>query len=509
MPKPNDAFMKELKAALPPYNDSILPALKSARRNPELNARFKATLALSKIFILRLNTSGQILAIPANLSGTKQDCAACFSSPHRAMLAWAKIVRTRDLKGVVPAVESADLHRFFADALATGFMIYLNYESLPDESYIFNREEIADFLFSLAPPSADQPTSAPPPHGRIQGREMRRSKQGREVISTIDSKKPIPEIDFDIPKTKYQMAAIFEVSENEISKQMADLDHKRILDLDSHRISLDESPKAPLYYDSLVLFHIGCQIDGARGEEFRRWFVELIYQFWRGKAADEAEIAALREEAASRSKTILGLEGEMREKGKTIEALQSAIKQLNQEISDQNRLMADLKNVPETAGAWDLLESTLETVMQARLAAAARFAATLVFHERVDRAIKDFSLNQNKTAAVAAARIFKALATNLYPAKFVKRSFSEEQFRAETGLEMSMTESKASKRDQAVWESRTCLYHDREITFFPHIKETIDGVEFRIHFQFLDDERKIIVCHAGEHLLNAQTKYMN
>ncbi|MDR1045023.1 MAG: hypothetical protein LBP33_07900 [Candidatus Adiutrix sp.] len=517
--KKDIAFMKAAKAKLPPYNDLILPALKAVRRNPELSglrSQFAEILAQAKIFTLK--NCGRILTVPVEINGTTQLCVTCFSSPHHALLAWAKLSRKGGTQGIVPEIAEERAYQVFLASVEGGFHVYLNFQSVPGESYIYNVEEANDFLLTAPWPSNVNPTfgfaslnakavAGPDKADSHTDRELRRSKQGRDIIIAAASELPFSEIDFDRPMTKHQMAAIFGTSENEIARQMAGLANKGILNISDHSINIAEQDarKTPNHYDSLVAFHIGNQLDAPRGHEFRQWLSGQIYNFWREESALKTENKRLEDQLETAANTVKNLESSIREKDAAFEGLRSAASQLNQENLNLKRLIADLRNDLGAVNAWDFPES----IMDAKRIAAAKYSSKLIFHERVDQSIQDFSLNQNLNAAVSAARIFKALAENLHRSKFEKGSFSEEQFRDETGLEMSMTESKASKRDQAVWESRTCLYNGEEITFFPHVKDTIQGVKFRVHFQFLDQEGKIIICHAGEHLLNAQTKHLS
>ena len=121
----------------------------------------------------------------------------------------------------------------------------------------------------------------------------------------------------------------------------------------------------------------------------------------------------------------------------------------------------------------------------------------------------EFSLSQDLRAAAEAVKMLKALAECLHPLKFELDCFSEERFQNETGIALSMTESRASKRDKAIEETRVCYYQGRQITFYPHLKKSVQGVSMRLHFQFLEHERKIIICHLGGHLPNAKTRYLN
>jgi hypothetical protein len=71
-----------------------------------------------------------------------------------------------------------------------------------------------------------------------------------------------------------------------------------------------------------------------------------------------------------------------------------------------------------------------------------------------------------------------------------------------------MTERRATKRERELEALRTCDYNGKKILFFPHLKSSVQGIEFRIHFQFLDEEKKILICHLGGHLPTSYTRRM-
>ena len=52
-------------------------------------------------------------------------------------------------------------------------------------------------------------------------------------------------------------------------------------------------------------------------------------------------------------------------------------------------------------------------------------------------------------AVTESVRMVKSLALSLHPMKFKSNNFSEERFKDEIGLELSMTESRATKREKA------------------------------------------------------------
>jgi len=378
----------------------------------------------------------------------------------------------------------------------------MNLKNYPDESYCFPISAVKDFLYDFLRPSPSMPSSADiDPH-----RDLRRSKQGRNIVHSEVSKAPISEVDFEMPMTKQQIAAIFEVSENEIARQLSMLTEKKIVDVGQLSISIDspDSRKNIIYYDPVIAFHVGYQLKGMRGEDFRQWLIKLVYEFFTDKATGEVENSGLKDKLEAAEDMVKTQAEALNARDLVLDDLQRAIGRGNQTLLAQTAQIADLKKDLNACGSWDLPES----VMEAKRMAAVRYGSTLIFHERVDQTIADFQLNENLYAAFTAANIFKALAEILHLLKFDQPGFSEEKFNSQTRFILSMTESKASKNHKAIEDSRTCIYEGRAVYFYPHIKAKIQGVDFRVYFQFLDDKKKILICHVGKHLPNAMTQHL-
>ncbi|MDR3203684.1 MAG: hypothetical protein LBV23_02905 [Deltaproteobacteria bacterium] len=184
-----------------------------------------------------------------------------------------------------------------------------------------------------------------------------------------------------------------------------------------------------------------------------------------------------------------------------------ALNLTNQMLQESNKLNAELKTDLMGAGQW-LVPETLNDVVEA---GKRYYSNKLIFHELLNQSISAFAQSDNflKTRMVQeAVKFIKALAEKLHPMKFAdenNNSIDTNAFRNATGIPLSMTERRGTKRDQALEDARTCFYKGEKITFYPHLKSTIQGKEFRLHFQFIENERKILICHLGQHLPTAGT----
>jgi hypothetical protein len=148
------------------------------------------------------------------------------------------------------------------------------------------------------------------------------------------------------------------------------------------------------------------------------------------------------------------------------------------------------------------------TLSEAWQTAANKYSSRLIFdEERIEKGLSIFSAHKNPKIIAEAVKMLHSLAMILHPMKYRVKNFSEELFLAEAGIELSMTESRATKRDKTMDEHRICHYKGREIFCYPHLKSSVGSFPLRLHFQFIDDEEKIIIGHLGGHLPNAMSKY--
>lgn len=489
--------------------DLILTALKTVRRDPKLFDMFNRILAKAQVYTIVKN-GNQAYLVKAPVGDEVCEFMACFSSlrlAEQTLKIYSGISGNNTAAAQIKALNALKL---FFSAARGGLAIYLNPKNIPSERFFFNPDDVRNFLLG---PWALNLNYRPEPKSR---RILSRSRGGRAAVSGEKTRLPIPETDFDRPFTIRQLAEIFGASENIISNEITQLEQNGLVDLSVDSISLDESESgqagATRYFDPVVAFHIGYQIKGPRGDEFRQWHTRLLQEFSGERQSWANEREQLRGQLNEAGQTIQNLEDKLREKTERLAALaalphkdKESLSQITQELALKDKRIAELRADLEAAGEWLYPESVSEACESARL----RYASRLIFHERVAQTVAEFGLNNDLRATAEAVKMFKALAERLHPMKFERDNFSEEQFRDETGIPLSMTESKASKRDKAIEETRVCYYKGRKITFYPHLKRNIQGIQMRLHFQFLSDEKKILICHLGEHLPNAKTKYLS
>ncbi|MDR0355706.1 MAG: hypothetical protein LBJ64_08220, partial [Deltaproteobacteria bacterium] len=184
------------------------------------------------------------------------------------------------------------------------------------------------------------------------------------------------------------------------------------------------------------------------------------------------------------------------------------ISALQHQLHEAKRVNFELSKTLSSSTYWEYPENLFDVVEAAKNL----FSHRLVFHERVKQTIAKFSEGESEKKPrfiQEAIKLLKSLAGPMYNMKFdPNESFSEENFLTRTGIQFAMTEKKGTKRDTAFDGFRTTTWNGKKIQFYPHLKSSVQGVEFRIYFQFLEDERKILICHVGEHLPTPATRKM-
>ncbi len=129
------------------------------------------------------------------------------------------------------------------------------------------------------------------------------------------------------------------------------------------------------------------------------------------------------------------------------------------------------------------------------------FEDKIVIHQRAYDTASNFSGNDNIQCIRCAWRMIYAIATTLHKIVYIERINNiENEFRNRTGLDFSMNEGSQTKKDKKLMKLRCCEYAGDEYEFLPHMKGKKNEGYLRIHVAFVDKEKKILVCHCGEHI---------
>jgi len=101
------------------------------------------------------------------------------------------------------------------------------------------------------------------------------------------------------------------------------------------------------------------------------------------------------------------------------------------------------------------------------------------------------------------------IATTLYDLKFATVNPGDigKLFQEKSGYEYARTEGKQTKNDKNLRRQRTITHNGKDYEIWPHIKKGNDGNKMiRIHFDFDNELRKIVVGYVGLHMDNASTR---
>ena len=81
------------------------------------------------------------------------------------------------------------------------------------------------------------------------------------------------------------------------------------------------------------------------------------------------------------------------------------------------------------------------------------------------------------------------------------------EFQRRSGFELSLTEGKMTKKDQALAELRKITFEGRQWNVSPHVKYGTKPPKcLRVHFALDTDEQRVIVGYCGDHMKTAGTK---
>jgi hypothetical protein len=138
------------------------------------------------------------------------------------------------------------------------------------------------------------------------------------------------------------------------------------------------------------------------------------------------------------------------------------------------------------------------------------FNEKIIVHENAYDTARSFSGNDSQNCVRTVWRMLYVAATVLHPLVFSDKNYDlEKELLHRTGVDLSMTEGKLTKKDKSLTKMRTCEYKGEECTYFPHMKGKKSDGFLRIHFAFYYKEKKLLICHCGEHLDTAGTRKVN
>lgn len=138
-------------------------------------------------------------------------------------------------------------------------------------------------------------------------------------------------------------------------------------------------------------------------------------------------------------------------------------------------------------------------------------AQRIVFTERALNAAKDAEFNDVKSDIGDVWSLLWALATDLHDLVFnqnLERRQLEQEFKAQSGHDLSFTESDTTRSNPNLMALRKFEFDGKELSMEPHAKlDRSDRKRYlRVHFAVDRDGGLIVVNHCGNHLDNAATR---
>lgn len=132
------------------------------------------------------------------------------------------------------------------------------------------------------------------------------------------------------------------------------------------------------------------------------------------------------------------------------------------------------------------------------------FSNRIVVHEKAYQSADDYD---NFKEFDKAWELLTALALTLYDMKFTEGRFDDKAFINRTNVELAMTEGPMTMKDAKLMKLREREYKGKTYYVTPHLKYSNDRNKLlRVHFAFIEEEKKILVGHCGVHIPTAATR---
>ena len=228
-------------------------------------------------------------------------------------------------------------------------------------------------------------------------------------------------------------------------------------------------------------------------------------------------IQDMRENSASRDdkEYIALLEKELDEKQKEInfwekelELASDQIQEMMWKSSQYSELLQKINDLERTLRAGQKEFDIPQTLDDVLTLAQIIWGERIAIHALATKSAKNYAYCNDPKIIHESWMMLNKLATIMYKLKFIDNSNDlQATFTAISGIAFSMTESKTTKRNKLWTSIRKCIWQGEEYEFFPHLKGNVRS-DFRIHFAFVENDKKILICHFGEHLSNAKTQYL-
>lgn len=139
-------------------------------------------------------------------------------------------------------------------------------------------------------------------------------------------------------------------------------------------------------------------------------------------------------------------------------------------------------------------------------------AASSFYADRLTFAAEAFGSAEDSSECELVAdawHIMSHLASTLYELKFKTDQVGDiaKKFQEKSGFEYARSEGPQTKKNAALARLRKISHNGKNYEIWPHIKKGNEGNKMiRIHFDFDNDENKIVIGYVGLHMDNSSTR---
>lgn len=185
-----------------------------------------------------------------------------------------------------------------------------------------------------------------------------------------------------------------------------------------------------------------------------------------------------------------------------VERYKKRLDMLNDTIDEKKRELSAAYNQNKALAALNYPCSLAEIMcFFAKL-----FPQRLIIHEEAIESAQKYTCFKEFGRAW---KLMAALSTTLYEMKYEGNAgmIDEAVFENTTGYQITMSESRMTSRDPKLANQRKRVYKGAEYDISPHLKWGGKTPKcLRLHFAFVEAEKKILIGYFGEHLDNYSTR---
>lgn len=181
----------------------------------------------------------------------------------------------------------------------------------------------------------------------------------------------------------------------------------------------------------------------------------------------------------------------------------SILRDTNEELCHEKRALE------RQLESWEGLDSFPSSPSEAVDLAESLYGNRMIFLEDAKKSAEDFEGDVNEVFRIL-RNIHHHLWSLLFCEEREKAINLETEFQNRSGSELSLRETKTTKRDPKLMHLRTREYRGQKINITPHVKGVSGkrSAQLRVHFYVDEANEMIIIGHCGGHLDTAGTRHI-